>query len=91
MAERFAERGVTAPEILTQALQREPTRPVGGDHYVLGGMINIAVAMAMCIMAFVLASNDQRPGIYPLFGAAAFPALIGVVLLGFGLVKRGRL
>lgn len=91
MAERFAEKGIAAPEIVSRALERPDRSSANPEHFILGGMINIAVAAAMCIMAYVLASDDNRQGIYPLFGAAAFPGLIGIVLLGFGLTKRGKL
>jgi hypothetical protein len=44
-------------------------------------------------MGLILSANDLgrfHGGIHPLFGAAAFPGLIGLVLIGFGLTGRGR-
>lgn len=97
MAERFAERGVAPPDVLTKALERNDDRwAKPAESYILGGMVNIAVAVAMIILGVVLSMGSTGryhdfAAPHPLFGAAAFPALIGLVLLVFGLTNRKKL
>ncbi len=95
VAERFAEKGLAAPEVLSQSLKRQEPVPARPDHFILAGAINIAVAGAMVIMGVVrtMASTGRYQDFaapHPLFGAAAFPGLIGLVLLVYGLTIRKR-
>jgi hypothetical protein len=94
MAERLAEKGVAPPEVVTQTLApplREPRVPA---EDIRNGAILIAVAVGMIILGFVMDLDDTRMGhgggLSPLFGAAAFPGLIGLVILAFGLANRNK-
>jgi hypothetical protein len=96
MTQRYIESGVTPPDILTKALDPEDRVPKPAETYVLGGLINIAVAVAMVILGVVLSMGSTGKyqdfaAPHPLFGIAAFPALIGLVLLIFGVFARKKL
>ena len=93
VAQQFAEKGVAAPDVLTQALAPEPRRPCSPRNDIRTGAILLAVAGALIVMGFVLSADDLgrfHGGLHPLFGAAAFPGLIGLVLIGFGLTGRDK-
>jgi hypothetical protein len=93
VAAKFAEKGLPAPEAVTAALHREPSRPLTRRHQIMNGAVLIAVAVAMLIFGAIMQWDDAangRAGLHPLFGAAAFPGLIGVVVLIFGLVRRDQ-
>lgn len=93
VVQQFAEKGLAAPEVLNQALAPEPRRPCSPTNDIRTGAILLAVAGALIVMGFILSADDLgrfHGGIHPLFGAAAFPGLIGLVLIGFGLTGRGR-
>lgn len=93
MAERFAEKGVAPPEVLAQALSRDPRLPCTPRSDIRRGAILLAVAGGLIVMGLVLSADDFgrfHGGFHPLFGAAAFPGLIGLVLIGFGLAGRDR-
>lgn len=91
MAERFAEKGVAPPELLAQALAPEPRLLSSPQSDIRRGAILIAVAAGLVIMGFIVSADDTgRIGLHPLYGAAAFPGLIGLVLIAFGLFGRSK-
>jgi len=95
VAQKLAEKGVAAPEALSQSLACRERVPPGPESFVLGGGINIAVAAAMVILGVVLSMGHEGryhgfAAPHPLFGAAAFPALIGLVLLIYGLTVKKK-
>ncbi len=95
MTQRLVEKGVTPPDILMQALQPEPRRPRTRANDLRLGSILLAVAAAMLVMGAVISTGDAGRfhgygGLNPLLGAAAFPGLIGLVFLTFGLLDRSR-
>lgn len=94
VAERLAAQGVAAPEVVSKALEREPRPPRSPMNDIRVGAILIAVSLGMIVLGYVLSVDDIRsghePGLNALYGAAAFPGLIGLVLLGFGLSGRGK-
>ena len=96
IAGRFAEKGLAAPDALGEALKRQDPAPARPDHFILGGAINIAIAGALVIMGVVrtMGSTGRYQDFaapHPLFGAAAFPGLIGLVLLVYGLIISKKL
>jgi hypothetical protein len=92
LTQQFAERGVAPPEVLAQALAPEPRRACSPQRDVRTGAILIAVAVAMLVMGYVLSidGGEARRAFHPLYGAAAFPGFIGLVILAFGLAGRER-
>jgi hypothetical protein len=94
MTQRFIDKGVAPPEILTQALAPEPRRPWSPQRDIRTGAILIAVAAAMLVLGYVMTLDDiqtgHAAGVNPIYGAAAFPGLIGLVILAFGLAGRDK-
>lgn len=94
VAQRFADKGVTPPEVLTQTLAPRPREPRAPADDIRNGAILIAVAAGMIILGYVMDFDDmsmgRAGGLHPLFGAAAFPGLIGLVILALGLANRNK-
>lgn len=94
MTQQFLEKGVTPPDVLTDALKCERRTPPTPANDIRTGAILIAVAGAMLIMGYVMSLDDIRmghsAGFNPLYGAAAFPGLIGLVILAFGLTGHNK-
>jgi hypothetical protein len=87
-ARKAVERGETVPPELIEALK--PERPTPSPQRDLRtGAVLIAVAIAVAVMGVMVSLQDETV-VYPLFGAAAFPGLIGVVYLLFGLLNRDK-
>lgn len=94
LTQQYIDKGVAPPEVLTQALTREPRRPCSPRSDIRTGAILIAVAAGMLVLGYVMTLDDiqtgHAAGVNPIFGAAAFPGLIGLVILGFGLTGRDK-
>jgi hypothetical protein len=94
IAQNLAEKGVVAPELVNQALQREPRRPCSPRDDIRFGAILLAVAIGLVFLGFMVSMDDLSQGrgslFHPLYGVAAFPALIGLVIIGFGLSARNK-
>jgi hypothetical protein len=92
VAERLAVQGVAAPEVVSKTLEREPRPPRSPMNDLRAGAILIAVSIGMLILGFILTADGHGgdSGFHPLYGVAAFPGLIGLVFLGFGLASRNK-
>lgn len=92
VAERLAAQGVAAPEVVSKTLECEVRPPPAPMNEVRTGAILIAVCIGMLILGFVLDADGHGgdSGFHPLYGAAAFPGLIGLVFVGFGLAGRNK-
>lgn len=90
-ARRLAEADKPLPPELVEALKRRPLRE-GPDRDLRGGIILLAVAVGVAIMATVFSYNGMGPPgrIHPMYGGAAFLALIGLTLLGLWRFGRDR-
>lgn len=84
---QLAEKGIAVPAEVADAL-RPPTRgerQCSPQRDLRLGVILLAVAASMVILGLVLQYNHMGPDamrIHPVIGAAAFPALIGLAMLG---------
>jgi len=82
---------------LAEALKPPCRPPPSAARDLRTGGILLALAFAMAIMGFMISKADpamaqHHGGFHPLYGAAFFPGLIGLVLVGFGLLGgRSRL
>lgn len=84
-----------------QTLDPETIKALGvpqkkqGNGDLKGGLILIAVALALIVLGWVISNTvtmdtgDPEP-LYLLTGIAAFPGFIGLVLTGFGLARIGK-
>ena len=74
------------------ALIREMSKPKKSGGDLKGGLILIAIAAALVILGFVIArvEPDDAEVRIIMLGVAAFPGLIGLVLVVFGLFNRDR-
>jgi hypothetical protein len=97
VSNRLLEKGVAIPPEMVDAMKPPMRPPPSAARDLRTGAILLAVAFAMAITGFMIASGDpaaaaRHGGFNPLYGGAFFPGLIGVVLLGFGLAGgRSRL
>lgn len=84
---QLAEKGIAVPAEVADAL-KPPTRSerqYSPQRDLRLGVILLAVAASMVILGLVLQYNHMGPDamrIHPVIGAAAFPALIGLAMLG---------
>jgi hypothetical protein len=89
MVRSLAEKGVAIPPELSAALAPEPRREPTPEGDVRAGLIMLAAAAGLAIMGTIIIFVMDRPA-WPIYGAASFPALIGLVLLGLGMAKLKR-
>lgn len=90
VSNRLLEKGLTIPPEMADALKPPVRQPPSAARDLRTGAILLAVAFAMAIMGYMISKGDPAApqhamAFHPLYGAAFFPGLIGVVLLGFGL------
>ena len=85
---QLVEKGVSVPAEVAEALKpqiRGGDRQCSPQRDLRGGVILLAIAAAMVVLGVVLQYNGFGPEqmkIHPVIGAAAFPALIGLAMLG---------
>ena len=94
IAQQLAEKGVAAPELIAQALQREPRPPRSPSDDIRHGAILVAVAVGLACLGYFATMDDFSQGrgslFHPLYGVATIPGLIGLVLIGFGLAAHKK-
>ena len=95
LAHSLAEKGAAVPPALAEAMQPEFRRPHTPQGDIRRGVMALTIAAAIVVFGLVLTLSEGH-GLYgsrlnPLFGIAAFPGLIGLVLIGFGIAGRNRL
>lgn len=94
IAQSLAEKGVATPELVTQALTREPHAPRTPVDDLRNGAILVAIGVGLAILGFFANMDDLSQGrgslFHPLYGVATIPGLIGLVLIGFGLAARNK-
>jgi hypothetical protein len=84
-----------------QTLDPETIKALGmpqkksGNGDLKGGLILIAVALALIVMGWMMASTIPQSAAEPdpmimMTGIAAFPGFIGLVLTGFGVARARR-
>ena len=90
MMRRMLESGVTPPPEMLEVL-KQPRMPHSARHDLRIGVVMLAVAGAMVILAGVLQFNGMGPhGIHPLFAVAFFPGMVGAALIGLWMVNPRR-
>lgn len=85
----LAEKGVAIPPELSAALAPEPRRERTPESDVRIGLIMLAGALGLAILGSIIIFVMGRPA-WPIYGAASFPALVGLVYLGLGAAKLKR-
>jgi hypothetical protein len=90
MMQKLLESGVTPPPEMLDIL-RQPRMPKTPRHDLHVGVVLLAIAGAMVILAGVLQFNGMGPhGIHPLFAVAFFPGMVGAALIGLWMVNPRR-
>ncbi len=88
----LSEKGqATPPELMTVLQQTHRPRPPGGN--LRAGVICLAISAAMIILALTKYAFSTAPDAHlngSLIGAAAFPGLIGLALVGLWAANRRK-
>jgi Na+/H+ antiporter NhaD/arsenite permease-like protein len=88
------EKGQPVPPELIESLSVEPrmaprTPRERADKDLRGGIITLAIAIALVVFGWAL-SYEEDEALYIFAGLAAFPGLIGLALIAFGVTGRGK-
>lgn len=91
------EKGQPVPPEMIEAMNTDPrTVPMirsprdRAEAELKSGIITLAVALALIALGSAISWVEDEEAFYIFTGIAAFPGFIGLALIAFGLIGRGR-